>query len=161
MPLLNKKAYGLQYGADYIHKRVVEELKMEYVDSWDFFGSEGHYYPKGVRFQFNHNFAGMRNKLVTVQAMVSSLEELVRVAQRETFEFSQNMQQQQQNHQHQLQHQYSSQKIGEQLQLKREEREQLEGNLYIGNDFAEMMLAFDNNTVHKLFKGNILILFSN
>lgn len=155
-PLLTKRTFGVQFGANYLHQHVIEELKMKYKDSLQLIGSEDEFFPNGLKSSLYYTSAGLRKKLFNVQAMVSSIHELIHVFNQQTSSYSKKLQQQKENHQQQIQYQWSSQKIADFLGLQPEEREQLEGNLYFENGAAEVMIGFDNGTIHKLIKGNII-----
>lgn len=153
-PLLTKKAYGIQFGGDYLHQHVIEELNYKYKDVLQIIGSEDEYYPKGMKFSLHSGSAGLSGKLMNVQAMVSSVKVLTYVLREHMSSHTQHHQQQNQKYSSQMQHQYSSQKIAEILGLQSDEQEQLEGNFYYEDEALNAMLPFDNQTIHKIIKGN-------
>lgn len=152
-PLLNKKTFGIQFGGKHLHQNVLDDLKIKYKEAWQFIGSEDQFYPKLMKYSLQASSAGLKKKMISVHAMISSIEELVHVFEQQTSSYSQRREQQRQNHQQQSQHQYSSQRVSELLGLQPEEREQLEGDLYLEGGAAESMLSFDNQTINRIIKG--------
>lgn len=153
-PLLTKKTYGVQFGGNYLHEHVIEELNYKYKDVMQIIGSEDEYYPKGIKFSLHSGLAGLRSKLMNVQAMVSSVKVLTHVLKEHVSSHSQKRQQQSLKYSQQMQYQYSSQKIAEMLGLQKDEQEQLEGNFYFESKSLEALLSFDNQTIHNIVKGN-------
>lgn len=143
----------MQYGGNFLHQHVIEDLKSQYKDALQIIGSEDEYFPKGMKFSFHYNSAGLKKKMMNFQAIVSSVEELIHLFKRQTKNYSDKLQEQRDKHQRQLGYAWSSQKIAELLGIKSDEREQLEGSLYLENSALEAFLSFDNRTVHRLIKG--------
>lgn len=117
-------------------------------------GSEDTYYPKEMKFSLRSSTAGLEKKLMNVDAIVSSIKDLVDIFKQQTSSFSRNINKQKQSYEQQMQHPWSSQKIAQLLGLQSDEREQLEGNLYYETESWGTMLSFDNETIPKLLKGN-------
>nr|AMK38869.1 vitellogenin 1 [Colaphellus bowringi] len=150
-PLLTKKVYGLQYGSHFLRSYFVEELKTEIRQALKTWGSDDQYYPKGFQMDIFTNWGGLRSKLAHVQAMISSVEELVRVGEEKTLKYQQRKQKQEENAEEQAQYPWSSQNIASILNMKPEIREQLEGSIYFGELGSIIkMFSFDNQTFDKL-----------
>lgn len=153
-PLLNKNNYGVQHGQIYLRNYVIEELRSEYRQSAQFFGNEEEFYPKGFRYSIHNDLGGMKRQLATFQAMVSSVDELIHVVQYKTSEYLEQLQQQEKNAQEQKQHKFSSLHIAQLLNMKADEREQFEGNIYSELEGAfHKFWAFDNHSMEGLPDG--------
>lgn len=152
-PLLTKKTYGAQFGGNYLHQYVIEELKVKYKHIMEIIGSEDEFYPKGIIFSSYLNSAGLTKKLLNVQAIVTSIKTLRHGFKQQTSSYTEQHQQQKRKYQQQMQHQWSSQKIAEILQIQPDEQEQMEGNLYYESGSFETMFPFDNRTIKVIMKG--------
>lgn len=156
-PLLNKKNYGVQHGQIYLRNYVIEELKSEYKQSAQYIGNDEEFYPRGFRYSIQDQLGGMKRQLASLQAMVSSVDELIHLAQYQTSDYQQQIQQQQKNAQEQKQHKFSSLNIAKLLNLQVDEREQFEGSLYTELHGAVYNFwSFDNHSMEQLPEGIFL-----
>ncbi|XP_018565741.1 vitellogenin-like [Anoplophora glabripennis] len=150
-PLLTKKQYGVQHGQVYFRSYITEELKSKYHQSCQYLGSEEEFYPTGLRSRIHDNLGGQKRKLATFDAMVSSIDEMIHVVKHQTSDYQQQRQEQQQKAQQQGQHKFSSLYIAQLLNMKADEREQFEGNLYTELQGAFYKFwPFDNRSMEKL-----------
>ncbi|XP_028134499.2 vitellogenin [Diabrotica virgifera virgifera] len=152
-PLLTDKEFPAQFGGNYIRDYVIEELNTLYKTSTQIIPSKDEYVPKGFRYTMRANFNGLYQKLINMQAIVSSVDDLMAVAYQKTQSFAEQQQQQQQRAQEQLNNPWSSQNIAKLLNLKAEEREQLEAYWYLELRGTPVgMYGFDNTTMNQLPK---------
>ncbi|XP_028134500.2 vitellogenin [Diabrotica virgifera virgifera] len=152
-PLLTDKEFPAQFGGNYIRGYVIEELNTLYKTSTQIIPSKDEYVPKGLRYTLRARFNGLYQKLINMQAIVSSVEDLIAVAYQKTQSFADKQQQQQEHAQEQLNNPWSSQNIAKLLNLKAEEREQLEAYWYLELlDTPVSMYGFDNTTMNQLPK---------
>lgn len=145
--MLTKKEYGVQHGGNYVRNRFVEELKIRYKENIQFIGSEESFFPKGLKYSLRTNVGGVNQRVVNIETMVSSFDELMRVFRKQTQHYSKQYQEQKQNYEQQKQNQYSSQKIASLLNMEPEELEQVEASLYMELGSAYGMLSVDNMTM--------------
>lgn len=153
---MTDKEYGIQQGyRSHSTIHFIEELGYAPEEILFSFGSEDSFIPKGVRYMSTNNYRGKRQGTNSFTAWVSSINELVHVAQLQTQQQFQDKQQQNQHFEQQKGNQWSSQRIASLLNLERENREQLEGTLIAGFGEAFQMISFDNRTIEQYTRGNI------
>lgn len=152
-PLLTKREYGLQYGAQYIQSFYSDELDYAVDQQTILVGSSDSYVPKGIKASLSFNAKGKREHFWLAGGLVSSIDELVHVLKQQTAEYTKNQEHQKQSFDQQKQNKQSSQYIASVLNLDRREREQLEGFLYGGFKQSLQMISFDNKTMEKAVKG--------
>ncbi|KAG5880948.1 hypothetical protein JTB14_010379 [Gonioctena quinquepunctata] len=146
-PLLTKKTYGVQYGAQHLRTYFIEEMRKSFEEIIQIWGSDNTVLPKGFRFMLREDLDGLRSKLINIQAFVSNLEELLHVGAQQFEHYQSYEKQQMERYEEQKQYPWSSQKINNLLNIKATEREQLEGHLYLEFGSLHRMFSFDNNTL--------------
>ncbi|CAG9828226.1 unnamed protein product [Diabrotica balteata] len=152
-PLLTDKEFPAQFGANYIRDYVIEELNTLYKTSTGIIPSKDEYVPKGLRYTLRASFNGLYQKLINMQAVVSNVDDLIGAAYQKTQSFANQQQQQQRHAQEQLNNPWSSQNIAKLLNIKPEEREQLEAYWYLElRGTPVSMYGFDNTTMNQLPK---------
>nr|WLD26188.1 vitellogenin [Ophraella communa] len=147
--LSQKKDYGLQYGAQYLRSYVIDELNILYKTEYNAIPSEDEYIPKGIMYTLSASLNDLHRKLVNVQAIVSSVDQLVDFTYKQTKSYEKQQKLRQQSSEQQ-ENPLSSQNIAKLLNLKADEREQLEGHLYLELGSPYSMFSFDNNTIEQL-----------
>nr|XP_023017897.1 vitellogenin-like [Leptinotarsa decemlineata] len=150
-PLLTKKAYGMQFGADYLETHFIEKLNIKYKNLLRTFGSEDSFFPKGFEYGLHSKSGELKYDHVHIQAMLTSIKQLIRVGREQTSKYQEMKRKQEERAEEQHQYPWSSQNIAGLLNMKPEVREQLEGVVYskeMGSVFR--MLSFDNSTVEKI-----------
>lgn len=115
-------------------------------------GSEDQFCPRGIKYSLQYNMGGLKNELVNLQTVVSNIDELIHVFKQQTQSYSQKQSKQEQNYHQQAQQKWSSQYIAQLLKYKPEEREQLEGSIYLENGVLQGMVSFDNTSIPNLRK---------
>ncbi|KAG5892825.1 hypothetical protein JTB14_033389 [Gonioctena quinquepunctata] len=148
--LLTEKIYGIQFGAMHLKNYIFEELNLRYTQILKSWGSDDEFYPKGIELDLDSRWGGLNYELLHVKALISSVEELVRVGVQQTLR---NLQEEEKHEKKARQQQYpwSSQTVASLLNMKPEIREQLEGSIYFGDMGSVFkMLSFDNRTIEKL-----------
>lgn len=129
-------------------------MQIHFQEQAEVIGSHDQFYPKGLRYSEKYNFGGIRHDVLNLEVMVSSIDELINVFQKETQHFSEQYRNQEQNAESQRQHPYSSIKIAQELGIEPDEREQLEGSLYLEYGLLQAMLSVDNHTISNLHQSN-------
>nr|XP_023016640.1 vitellogenin-like [Leptinotarsa decemlineata] len=147
LPLLTKKVYNLQFGANHLRSYVDEELKMSYKQNAQSFGSDDALLPKGFRYTLRENLNGMKTRLGNVQSFVSSTEELLHVFAKHYANYERKEKEQEEQFPVQQRYPWSSAYINDILYLKPAEREQLEGTLLAQIGSYYRMFSFDNLTI--------------
>jgi hypothetical protein len=150
-PLLTKDNYGIHYSQQSLRSYVVDEMNMLYKQNFYTIGSHDSLFPKGLKYYLRSELGGMKNELINVKTMVSSIDELTNVFQQQTEIHQQKQQQQKQNAQQAQQVKYSSESILRLLNVQNEEREQLEGNLLLQlGGGATRFFTLNNRTIEML-----------
>lgn len=152
--LLTTQKYGAQFSQQHLRTYVVDEMNMNYKQTTETYGSEDSFLPKGLKYTLRTKFGGIRQNLVDVQTLVSSIEDLTNVFQQRTEEYKQKMEQKQaEGAEHQ---QWSSENIAKLLNMQYEQREQLEGYYQIKMGALQKILSIDNKTLEILPAGKCL-----
>ncbi|CAH1153577.1 unnamed protein product [Phaedon cochleariae] len=74
-PLLTQREYAREFGGNYLRTYFIEELKLRYKETVQVLNSE--VYPKGFKYALRSSLGGLRNQLVNIQALVSSIDDLI------------------------------------------------------------------------------------
>lgn len=138
---MTSKTYGYQYGHNYLRSYAINELKYD-KEVFQTIGSEDSLLPKYLRLVVRNGPL----QCMYVDSMVSSIEELTNVFKRQTEQYKQDKDQDELAGSGK----FSSDKIAKLLNLKSEEREQLEGNLYVSLGYIQKLWSFDNNSIEQL-----------
>ncbi|KAJ8936451.1 hypothetical protein NQ314_012313 [Rhamnusium bicolor] len=150
-PLLTKKNYGVQHGSNLLRSYFTEELKIWSKVATQSIGSDDEFYPKGFKYSIRVNINGLRHRFGYVQAMVSSIDELIHLGKLQTASYQQQKQKQEREGGEQKNQQFSSQKIAQILNIKADEREQLEGYFWMEglSGYFQKFISFDNHSVER------------
>nr|QDP42283.1 Vitellogenin 2 [Agasicles hygrophila]QES69169.1 Vg2 [Agasicles hygrophila] len=149
VPLLTESSFGLNYGANYLRDFVKDELNKNQLEIASFIPSEDSYTPKGYRYSSLSSWNGFFHRDMDVQAYVSSIDQLLDVAYQQTKKTQQEMKEQERFSAEQLRNPWSSISIAKKMNMKAEEREQLEGYLSWGFGPLTKILNFDNETIEQ------------
>lgn len=144
--LLTKKRYGAQYSKNHLRSYVVEEMKTAYKQTTQIFGGQDDTLAKGVKYALRTRFGGIRQEVVNMQALVSSIEDLTEVFEKQT----QRYQEKKQQKKSQAPHTWSSENIAKLLNMQTEQREQLEGNWHLEMGPLQKIFSFDNQTIERM-----------
>ncbi|CAH0562627.1 unnamed protein product [Brassicogethes aeneus] len=144
-PHLTKKYYGLRQSQNFLRSYVLDEIKVDYKQVVQSIVGQGSFIPKSVKYSLRSSLAGLHRQLVNLQYMVSSIDELTNVLMKQTQHYQQAREQSQTT-----EHQWSSQKIAGMLNMKMDEKDQLEGSLNIELANIHPLLSFDNRTIERL-----------
>ncbi|KAJ3639679.1 hypothetical protein Zmor_003023 [Zophobas morio] len=147
-PLLVPKQYGTQYSQIYLSSYAVKEAQLTYQQGLQTFVGEDYAIPMGVKYTLQQKLGGVTSNILNAQAIVSSVEDLVNVFQQQTKEYQ--YQKQEKQGQHAVNIPGSSEYVAKALGLQYEQREQLEGNLYLQMGTLQSIFSFDNHTVENL-----------
>ncbi|XP_019880306.2 vitellogenin-like [Aethina tumida] len=147
-PLLTKKTFGIRQSQNNLRGWAIEELKVGYKQILQTIVTEGSFVPSTIKYSLEAKLGGLQRNLINVQAMVSSIDELINQGEKQTEYHRRSTEENHGSHQQQ----FSSQRIAEILNLQVEEEEQLEGllNLDLGN--IQQIFSFDNHTMEKMVK---------
>ncbi|KAJ8985867.1 hypothetical protein NQ317_006241, partial [Molorchus minor] len=150
-PLLTKTKYGLEHGGSLLRNYVNDELNVDFKEAFQSIGHDDDMYPISLKYSLRANVGGAKGKLFGVQALLSSIHELIHVGKLQTDSYQKQMEKQWQNADKQEKQMYTSQNIAKLLNLKADEREQLEGFLNIELDeHVQHMLSLDNRTLEQI-----------
>lgn len=127
---------------------MLEESQSLFQQNLQMFGGEDHAVPRGITYLLEKEFGGVYQKVINVQMMVSSIEDLVNVFQQQTEEYKR--QQKEKQHEQAVNYPWSSENIAKLLNLQNEQREQLEGGLYLQMGALQSIFSFDNQTIKNL-----------
>ncbi|XP_072402124.1 vitellogenin-like [Diabrotica undecimpunctata] len=149
--LLNdQKSHGLRHGANYLRTYVVEELQKMYKESTQIFGSDDSMVPKGIRYSLQQHMGQIKRRIVNIQAITSSVDDLLKVLEEQTAYFQQEESQQKQKSQEQEKNQWSSHNIAKLLNIQPDNREQLEAFMFMEISDQYLMAGLDNRTLENL-----------
>ncbi|XP_056645845.1 vitellogenin-like [Diorhabda sublineata] len=146
--LLDDKDYGLQHGANYFRSYVWDELRTLYGTAHNFVPSGDDYIPKGMIYTLQASLNGLHRNLVNIQAIVSSVDQLLDLTYKQTKNYREKEQLKRESSFQE--NPWASHNIAKLLNMKAEEREQLEGQLYMELGSPLRMLSFDNLTIEQL-----------
>ncbi|CAG9855084.1 unnamed protein product [Phyllotreta striolata] len=149
---LTNEHFGVNYGGNYLRAYVIEELNKHFRITTHLYPAADSYLPKGIMYSVRSNSAGLHRKNYNARVILSSIDQLINVAFRQTKAYDRQQQEQKSNAQQQGQHPWSSQHIAELLNMKAHEREQLEGFLSLEIGAPHRMFGFDNTTMKRLPK---------
>ncbi|XP_065165027.1 vitellogenin-like [Atheta coriaria] len=150
-PLLTKNTYGIQYSQNFLRSFVAKEMNLFYKQTAQIYGSHDSVMPKGFKYALRAGLGGARRQLINVQGMVSSVEELTNVFQRQSHQYQKHQEQQQQGFQQAKQQKWSAEYIAEKLNIKNPEREQLEADLLVQlAGGVTRYFAINNQTIEML-----------
>ncbi|RZC42857.1 vitellogenin [Asbolus verrucosus] len=147
-PLLTSEEYGAQYSYQNLRSYVVEQIQLAYKQYPQFFGGADYILPKGIKYSLQKYIGGVQQNLADIQAMVSSVDDLINVYQQQTEEYQEQLKQKHQNDP--SQNQFSSESVAQLLNMNNEQREQLEGNVYFQIGSLQKIWSFDNQTFENL-----------
>ncbi|EFA11425.1 Vitellogenin-like Protein [Tribolium castaneum] len=147
-PLLTSKQYGVQYSQGYLRNYITKESHSLFEQNLQMLGGEDHAVPRGMKYLLEKQFGGVYQQVINAHAMVSSIEDLVSVFQQQTEEYKR--QQQEKQHEQSVNYPWSSENIAKLLHLQNEQREQLEGSLYLQMGALQTIFSFDNHTMENL-----------
>ncbi|CAH0562009.1 unnamed protein product [Brassicogethes aeneus] len=146
MGLLSREDFSLHQAGNHIRTFVFEELNMLYKNTLQYVGDKNSWFPKMLKFAFRSSNAGIRRQWAVVNALVSSVDELWNVVEQGTEEYKKSRQ----SLNNGKKNQWSSANIARLLNLKADEREQLEGLLNIEIGSLQKLITFDNKTLEHL-----------
>lgn len=143
--LLNDKSYGIQYSKQYLSDYVVREMNLVYKQHVTYLQSDDSIIPQGFLYSLKSNMGGLTRQYMTLQAMLSSVNDLYKVWGTQTTkdEITKESLSKQQS-------QWASEQIARLLKINYEEREQLEGNVHFGFGGIRRFYTFDNQTIEQL-----------
>ncbi|XP_028134501.1 vitellogenin [Diabrotica virgifera virgifera] len=144
------KTHGLRHGADYLRTYIVKELQKMYKESTQIFGSDDSMVPKGIRYSLQQHMGQIKRRIVNIQAMCSSMDDLLKVVNEQTADFQQQEKQQKQKSQEQEKNQWSSYNIAKLLNIQPDNREQLEAFIFMEMADQYLMTGLDNRTLERL-----------
>lgn len=143
---LSNRLYGPRYSQ--FHKE--HYGKQETVQS-DYIASPDSYLPKDFRFFYRYNYGGYSKQYLNFQSAVSSVSEMSNVLMRQFEEYLDQMEQQKKSALDSMK-QWSSEGIVKTLNIKVDEREQVEGNLMFKLGGYDRFFTIDNHTIEALPK---------
>jgi hypothetical protein len=151
-PLLTTKEFGVQFSQGYLRSYVFKELQLGYEQYLQSFGGEDYAVPKGIKYSLSKVFGGVSQPVLNMQAMTSSVEDLINVYQQQTKEYQDKLREKQ-NAEVGSRNPWISENTAKRLDIKNEQREQLEGNLYLQANAWQEIFSFDNHTLANLSQG--------
>lgn len=117
------------------------------------FGGQDAVVSKGLLYTLRANYGGIRQRLGTLQSLVSSVEDLVTAFQQRTQTYQEQVNQKEQANPEQ--HPWTSEYVAKILQMQIQPREQLESYLYFKMSAMQKLLSFNNQTIDELVQSNL------
>lgn len=150
-PLLTAREFGVQHSQGHLRSYVVKQMELEYLQSLEFFAGYDSAVPKGLNYLLQGRFGGVTQTIVNLQSMVSSVEDLINVYEQQTSEYREDLIKKQAENS--VNQQWTSDYTANLFKMQNEQREQLEGMVYLQVHSLEKIWSYDNHTIDNLTEG--------
>ncbi|XP_026682482.1 vitellogenin-2-like [Diaphorina citri] len=147
--MLSPKTYGLQYSKNYLSSYAMKEENSGYVKNVNTIGSEDSILPKGIFLSMKRILGGLEMEKDRLNVMTASVSDLLGLLENQ-FSTEESRRQEKNAKQSSNNDSHSTEKIAQMLNIKREQAEQVEAQIYATIFGGNRLFAFDNHTVEQI-----------
>ncbi|XP_017304823.1 vitellogenin-like, partial [Diaphorina citri] len=147
--MLSPKTYGLQYSKNYLSSYAMKEENLGYIKNFQTIGSEDSILPKGISASLRRVLGGLEMEKDRFAVMTASVSDLLGLLENQ-FSTEESRRQEKNAKQSSNNDSHSTEKIAQMLNIKREQAEQVEAQIYATIFGGNRLFAFDNHTVEQI-----------